>query len=249
MFPSKPISWEHSQKVALLFGINDYRGGDNDLNGCVNDIELIKTKLTGFQIRQFKDAQVTRQCFISQLSYAIDNAIAGDTIYVHYSGHGTYVPDKDMDEEDGYDEALYLYDGVLIDDDTSAILSRIKDGVNVVLALDSCYSGEGTRDLIKSRFMPYKESLMNYNRIKRVVKTDMKYIVFSGCGENQTSADAFINGQYNGAFTYFFANTYKEGLTYKQWHEQLRAYLPSKQFDQIPMLEGNDALMNKIAFK
>jgi len=248
-FKKKPVMWERSEKIALLFGINDYRGGDNDLNGCLNDLDLIKTKLVGFQIREFRDAFVTRACFINQLAMAIDNAIAGDTIYVHYSGHGTFVPDKSGDEIDGYDEALYLYDGVLIDDDTHEVLARIKDGVNVIIALDSCYSGDGTRDMVKSRFKPYKDSLTTYKRLKKAVSTDMKHIVFSGCGEQQTSADAYINGQYNGAFTYFFANTFRENYTYKQWYDQLRAYLPSKQFDQIPTLEGNEALMNKVVFK
>ncbi len=48
------------------------------------------------------------------------------TLIVWYSGHGTYVKDKSGDEVDGYDEALYLYDGVFLDDDLFDILNRIK---------------------------------------------------------------------------------------------------------------------------
>jgi hypothetical protein len=46
-------------------------------------------------------------------------------ILVHYSGHGTNTRDNNGDEKDGYDEAIYLYDGLLLDDDMNEILSHI----------------------------------------------------------------------------------------------------------------------------
>ncbi|MDO9111692.1 MAG: caspase family protein [Desulfatirhabdiaceae bacterium] len=30
------------------------------------------------------------------------------------------------------------------------------------------------------------------------------HVLFSGCRDNQTSADVYISGAYNGAFTYYF---------------------------------------------
>lgn len=47
------------------------------------------------------------------------------TLIIHYSGHGTYTPDRSGDEADGVDEALYLYDGMLIDDELAEIMRTI----------------------------------------------------------------------------------------------------------------------------
>lgn len=239
------IDWEHTQKVALLFGINNYPGGENDLNGCINDIDLAEQRLQGFQIRKFQDSQVTIKNFIEQVKYAILHSLQGDVIYIHYSGHGTYVEDIHGDEVDGYDEALYLYDGALIDDELNKVLQLIPEGVTVVLLLDSCFSGSATRNPHKVRFMPPKFERKEHLRIKRGIYENMKWIVLSGCGENQTSADAFINGKYHGAFTFYAMNTLVGTMTYKTWHEKIREFLPSRDFDQAPTLEGDETLINK----
>jgi hypothetical protein len=34
-------------------------------------------------------------------------------------------------------------------------------------------------------------------------------------------------------------------MTYKTWYDLIRKYLPSRDFDQIPTLEGNSTLINK----
>jgi hypothetical protein len=246
-FKRKPIVWEHSNKVALLFGINNYPGGENDLNGCLNDLLLVESKLPDFQIRKFVNSQVTVRCFTEQLQYAIDNAIPGDVIYVHYSGHGSYVKDKSGDEIDGYDECLYLHDGPLIDDVTSAILSTIKEGVHVTLGLDCCYYGGGLKDMErpKVRFMPPKRHTPHHTRVKRAFREGgMYYVVLSGCMENETSADAEINGIWNGAFTYYQMNKLSRDLTNKKWMDKINIYLPNKNFDQTPTIEGNEELQN-----
>jgi len=247
----KPIVWEYSNKIALLFGINNYPGGENDLNGCLNDLLLVESKLPDFQIRKFVNSEVTVRCFTEQLQFAIDHAMPGDVIYVHYSGHGSYVRDKSGDEIDGYDECLYLYDGPLIDDVTSAILSTIPEGVHVTLGLDCCYSGTGTRDLErpKSRFMPPKKHTPHHKRVKRAFREgSMNYVVLSACLENETSADAEINGIWNGAFTYYQMNKLSRDLTNKKWMNKINIYLPNKTFDQTPTIEGNIDLQNILVF-
>jgi hypothetical protein len=58
----------------------------------------------------------------------IDSIVFKDPcILVHYSGHGAYTADVHGDELDGLDEALYLYDGMFLDDEMNALLSKIKD--------------------------------------------------------------------------------------------------------------------------
>jgi hypothetical protein len=36
--------------------------------------------------------------------------------------------------------------------------------------------------------------------------------------------------------------------TYKTWHEKLRTYLPSKNYDQIPDIDGQQDLLNHNVF-
>ena len=242
---TKPPTWPHSNRVALLFGINNY-GGSHNLNGCLNDIALAASKLPNFQIRKFEDADVTRGNFIEQIAYALVNSVPGDVIYIHYSGHGTFVEDRNADEVDGYDEALYLIDGPLIDDDLNNCLRGTPEGVNVVLLLDSCYSGSATRAPGKSRFMPPAFEMVPHLRIKRKFYDYMSWVVFSGCAENQTSADAEIDGTYFGAFSYYALNCLKGNMTYKTWFTKIREFLPNREFDQAPTLEGNKTLIEKL---
>lgn len=246
----KPPSWPHSDRVALLFAINDYGGAENDLRGCLNDIELAQQRLCNFQVRKFTDKQVTKANFLAQVNYALANALAGDVIYIHYSGHGTYVKDRNGDEIDGFDEALYLYDMPLIDDDLNHALRATPEGVTVVLLLDSCYSGTATRDVFsKGRFLQFEDPIKKEHiRVKRKFYDYMSWIVISGCSENQTSADACIDGRFNGAFSYFAFYTLRGNMTYRQWHAKIREFLPSKDFDQAPTLEGPAELLDKLVF-
>jgi len=52
-------------------------------------------------------------------------AFSDKTLMIQYSGHGTFVTDTDHDEADGQDEAMYVYDGMILDDTLSEIFSLI----------------------------------------------------------------------------------------------------------------------------
>ena len=251
--PNPPEPPTDKKRIALLFAINNYPGTTNDLNGCINDqIDLslrLAVDFPGFQISMFKDAEVTRSRFIKEVVSAIAYINPGDVLLVHYSGHGTKVTDVNGDEKDGYDEALYLYDGTVIDDDIGYALKSIPDGATVVLMFDSCFSGTVTRTLKnQNRFIPNPNIDSTAVKRIRIPKEEMKWIVFSGCQEDQTSADATFNGRFNGAFTYYSLKALKPNMTYAQWIVEINKYLPSGAFDQCPTLEGNQSLFSNIVF-
>lgn len=251
---SKPDPVTAANKRAILFAINDYPGSQNDLNGCVNDqMDLekkLKSDFPGFEIIKFKDSEVTRKCFIDQIVQAISVLRSGDVLLLHYSGHGTYTYDSSGDESDGYDEAVYLYDGMVIDDDIGEALKAIPEGATVLLLFDSCFSGTVTREIVnfKNRFVPSKDSAKPLVKRRRFAKSEMNWMVFSGCGEHQTSADSYFSGRYNGAFTYYALKTLKPGITYREWFTAIHRYLPSSEYDQDPTLEGNESLFDKKVF-
>ncbi len=66
-------------------------------------------------------------------------------------------------------------------------------------------------------------------------------ILWSGCKADQTSADAYFSGRYNGAFTYYFLqvmNATQNKLSRKDVVAKMRAAMAGK-FAQTPQLEGN----------
>ena len=152
-----------TMKRALCVGINNYPGTGNDLQGCVNDMmawrELLKAQ--DFQVSLLQDGAATKGQFLVMLGDLVSKSEPGDQMVVTYSGHGTYVRDINGDEPDSYDEAIYLYDGALLDDNLREELDKIKPGVKAVVVLDSCFSGTATRFVgptakyAKPRFMPW----------------------------------------------------------------------------------------------
>ena len=249
-----PVPTGVQKKIALLFAINKY-GGNNNLQGCLNDQANVASHLPDFEKRLFKDSEVTTTRFKQEVLKVAEETTSGDMVVLHYSGHGTYTACYDGDELDGKDEALYLYNGPLIDDDFGVLLDNFKTGVKVIIFLDSCFSESATRALNnepntkKGRFKIYKKFVTKKQvPHNKLLPKAINWIVFSGCGEHQTSADAYIGGKFNGAFTYFLWDCIDRKYTYKQWYAQLRKSLPSSEYDQIPTLEGPEDLLTKQIF-
>ena len=147
-------------KKALLVGINDYPGTQNDLQGCVNDITNVYdvlVKYFGFvptDITMLADRRATKKAILEGLERLISRAATGDTLVFHYSGHGSQVADTDGDEPaDRKDEIIcpwdYDWDGTYIrDDDFADIFGDLPRGVSLEVILDSCHSGTGTREMV-----------------------------------------------------------------------------------------------------
>ena len=78
-------------------------------------------------------------------------------------------------------------------------------------------------------------------KTRDIVKADLPEVLITGCRDTQTSADAFINGRYNGALTFALVEAMRKGkaaLTYKQLHDRAAVVLKTRKFDQVPQLEG-----------
>ena len=147
-------------KRALLIGINDYPGTQNDLQGCVNDITNVYdvlVKYFGFvstDIAMLSNKRATKKAILDLLKGLIATGAPGDTLVFHYSGHGSQVRDTEGDElADGLDEIIcpwdFDWDGTFIkDDDLAGLFGDMKKGVQLEVLLDSCHSGTGTRELI-----------------------------------------------------------------------------------------------------
>jgi len=258
------------KKRALCFGINDYPGSSNDLRGCLNDVaewsKLLKFAYKFDEVATMTDANCTKDNIVKAMKEIIEKSVANDVLVLQYSGHGTYTKDLNKDEIDGKDEAICLYNGLLIDDEINEIMSKVKDGVRCSVIFDSCFSGTSTRafnmdnDAIYrvARFMPPKdEGKMIGLKINRAFKAvgqteeDMNHVLISGCSYSEYSYDAFYDSTYHGALSYnAINNVLKEDpfITYLEFYNRLKSYLPSREYPQNPQLEGKSEFKNRIMF-
>ncbi|MEM3794112.1 MAG: caspase family protein [Candidatus Bathyarchaeia archaeon] len=82
--------------------------------------------------------------------------------------------------------------------------------------------------------------------IRRILRgsgsgVQMKHVLYAACRDNQTAADAYIGGRYNGAFTYFLCRRLRDAngdVTRGELVRRVRESLRYHGFGQIPQLEG-----------
>lgn len=267
-------------KKALLIGVNRYQIPGSDLRGCVNDVNNIKgalTKFFGFKdndLATLIDADATTKKIQAGISSLLKKSKKGDVLLLHFSGHGSNVPDDDGDEADERDEILCPTDldwkKPLTDDWLRKTFDGLPSGVNLTVIFDCCHSGTATRAItppdapIKERYLPSPWDLVaveSGRALKGKVKVGMgapkkagktrgaldvvganiPEILITGCRFDQTSADAFIRGSYNGALTYNLVATLtaKRGkLSYRDLHAGALKQIRQGKYTQIPQLEG-----------
>jgi hypothetical protein len=226
-------------KKALLIGIN-YVGTPNELQGCINDIYNIKDILCNYYEYDEKDIKIltdrdlspTKQNIIDSIKWLALGNIAGDSLFLHYSGHGSYVLDRSRDESDRRDEVIVPLDfnrsGFITDDWLNAnLVSLIPKDVSLWLISDSCHSGtvfdlkHNYKSLCKLRKgtitkdMTYNSSLwtdvFSYS-IEPIKDVQGNICLLSGAFDSQTAADTVEANQNQGAFTYCFIECLKNNL-------------------------------------
>lgn len=125
----------NGKKKALLIGINHYENPSWDLSGCLNDVDSMKALLIekyGFgEITTLKDAEATRQGIIEGICTLVNDSKPGDELVLHFSGHGSQIPDYDNDEmidgqSDYLDEILCPFD-IKFNESTRKFENIIKD--------------------------------------------------------------------------------------------------------------------------
>ena len=153
-----------STSRALLIGIQTYaQFGDGwwDLDGPANDIALVRGILVdrlGFapaNITVLQDRAATRAAIKQAFADLARKSRPGDRVYIHYSGHGSSVDDRNGDEGTRRkDSTLIPVDAwgkgppQILDDEIAVWLDRLLEKTpDVVFVVDACHSGTITRGL------------------------------------------------------------------------------------------------------
>ncbi|MGB9552869.1 MAG: caspase family protein [bacterium] len=151
---SLPQETETPTNLAVLVGINDYAGTQNDLHYCVNDVNDVYSALVnvyGFSsnnIMVLTDTRATYANVLAALDWLAQYAGPNTTVVFYYSGHGSRSssdPDRDgekIDECIVTTELAFLWDGTL------ASKFRNINSSKIWLGFDSCYSG-GMADAVQ----------------------------------------------------------------------------------------------------
>ena len=142
-------------KKALLIGINHYQVPGANLRGCVNDVTNLKRALVQFagfteaNTKTLLDLRATKAAMQTGMQNLIKGAKKGDVLVLHYSGHGSNVPDKNGDEADHRDEILCPtnldWADPLLDDWLRVTFDKLPAGVSFTVIMDCCFSGTCTR--------------------------------------------------------------------------------------------------------
>ncbi len=233
-----------TQKFALVIGVN-YKGSQVQLNGCINDANSMADYLVTYRgylrrniivVTDDTSAKPTRNNIRALITSLINRAYTNGAkeLWLHYSGHGSYVRDTNGDERDGRDECIvptdYQRQGFIVDDDLNLLVSRLPSTCRMIALFDSCFSGT-ILDL------KYLVDLNNNNTIdntRRIING--KIYCISGCDDTQTSADAWLNDKWAGAMTTSFLACANPGVSFLNLAKNMRTFLLNQGFTQTPRL-------------
>jgi hypothetical protein len=276
VFRASVFAAQAGEQHALLIGINNYQQLPT-LNGALNDVEVMRDLIVhryGFDpanVTVLTDNQATREGILQALNSLASRAGPSDTVYIHYSGHGSQVEDLSGDEEDGLDETICPQDARtpdvpdITDDEIDEIVSKFRTP-RVFIVMDSCHSGTGLRSAtsnIRVRSVPRDERTYLYKSgpknvlTRAVVKLPQteRYVLITGAAANQNALDGpFANGRYHGLLSYALEESLSrlpEGATPLQLKEQIDRQISGMQ-QQLeghpvpdPQLEGPSERLNQ----
>lgn len=236
---------------------NNYLGTGADLAGCINDAmswrRFLVEQLPGITANLKTGLDAAQILFV--LSEVAAASLPGDTDWITYSGHGSFVTDKSGDEADGRDECIVGDDLVYVLDDEIRKTLRPAQGKIIVVA-DSCFSGTVTRAMpadympVRKRFFPPPDPIDQFLGLlapsRRILGNfSRRVLLLSGCNDRQYSYES----EGAGVLTTVALEMYEPGMTWKQWHAAIRTRLPSRSFEQSPQLYGGDGeFRNSLVF-
>jgi hypothetical protein len=267
-------------KVALIVAIGNYdkSTGWSSISSQ-NDVPLIKSALItqGFaekDILVLSDSAATRDGIFNAIQNHLIAKSSKDGIAVfHYSGHGQQLMDDNNDEADGYDEALVSYNakmryipGVytgqnhIRDEELGAKMDVLRAKIgpkgNVMVILDACHSGTGTRGEGKHRGTEQPCAPDDYAQKMKDKKSDNNAVAgptisadklapmvcFFGASPHELNYETEDeNGKGVGSLSYAFSKVFSnasKGSTYRGLFDKIKVEMSGFAPRQTPQAEG-----------
>ncbi|KAJ3680490.1 hypothetical protein LUZ60_016768 [Juncus effusus] len=220
-----PSTASHGRKRAVIVGIS-YRNSRHELKGCLNDAKCMKYML--INKFHFPEASIimlteeerdpykipTKANMRMAMFWLVQGCQPGDSLVFHYSGHGSQQRNYSGDEVDGQDETLCPLDfetqGMIVDDEINTALVRpLTHGVKLHAIIDACHSGTVLDLPFLCRMNRSGQYIWEDHRPRSGIwkgTSGGEVISFSGCDDDQTSADTAMLSRITstGAMTFCF---------------------------------------------
>ena len=273
-------------KLALIVAVGEYPAVSKIKPiASVNDVKYIKAALSrnGFEQKNIDtliNSKATRKAILHALFQLSEKAKKNDVVVFHLSCHGQQIRDQKTielgkDEDDGYDEAFLPYDAMpkynptgykgenhLRDDDLYPLLLTIRKKLgsegSLLVLLDACHSGTGTRDegFAVTRGEPLSfidpenplDSVINLSDaearqgfFEAAADSLSNMVVISASSPHQVNKQVIINQEELGSLSYSFYKALTEmtsGNTYELLFEKIRSTMQAYIPEQLPMMEG-----------
>ncbi|KJA15538.1 hypothetical protein HYPSUDRAFT_149011 [Hypholoma sublateritium FD-334 SS-4] len=256
------------RRKAVCIGVN-YLGQQHELRGCINDAKHVRRFLIdhgGYRSRDIylltddaTDPQFlpTRSNMLKAMRWLVKDARQNDALFFHYSGHGGQTRDRDGDEIDGFDEVIYPMDfkttGHIVDDELHDIMvKRLPQGCRLTNFPKACHSGTvlGMWRVHYSSHGRLKGMHISANHWEKKA-TAADVISWSGCLDDQTSADTFQEGMPVGAMSYHILICGMKMIenrpeqTYQEFLSSLRKIL-NPRYSQKPQLGSSHKIVRHV---
>ncbi|KAJ3416164.1 Ca(2+)-dependent cysteine protease [Chytridiales sp. JEL 0842] len=252
-------------RKAILIGINYIGQGKVALKGCINDVKNVYKMLTGmFGFQDTPETMIvltdetndpkkspTKANILRAFQWLTADPVPGDVYYVHFSGHGSQQASTDSYED--LDETLvpvdFVKNGQITDNHMNELLVRpLVKGIKMFVCFDCCHSGTAL-DLPfiynENGKLKCEPEFKSKSSTMERRSTPAEVVFFSGCTDEQTSADATIDGNSSGAMTYALLETIqrsKKKLTFDDVIKSVRDIIKQKKYKQIPQMSAGHQL-------
>lgn len=264
---------------ALLVGIDEYPSPIPRLRGCVNDVVSFETYLSkrtgedtgvGLEVLSLTNERATRQAVIDGFRALFAKAGKEDVALFYYSGHGSQeqAPEEFWAiEPDHLDETLVLFDSReagkwdLADKELAKLIGEVgASGAHVVVILDCCHSGSGTREIgtvvrrapTDLRRRPIESFLDGAVEASSGARSssrdaggwavpDARHVLFAACRADEEAKETTGGGEHRGAFSYSLGEALKSAAgiaTYRDLFARTSSLVSGQVKNQTPQLES-----------
>lgn len=228
------------------------------------DVALMKPFLqqAGFRsIRTLVNRQATKAAIVEAFSQLAASCRTGDVVYVHFSGHGQQMTDREGDEKDRWDECWIPYDARmkygqaddgrlhLTDDEVNRLLQTIRNKVGrtgkILVVVDACHSGDATRGEEGEVFRGVNDrfTLPQEKAVPFTGPNPEEWITLSACRDYQRNAEVKTKDGFFGKLTVAICDVLRsngQSLSNGQFYDRIRSFFDSHRgsLPQTPVMSG-----------